>query len=600
MSSKTNTNKIEKSRKVKRSQERDKSPCVSDIRKIFQAKASTTEKTEKIDKQKAKNKVKDMQKSGNPSGGTVTRQQKKASSDMANTPSKTTATNDIDKDDNNHDEVFEADSGETEISFKGPSGKSNNECDNQENNLTSSQNAGETSADNETPLTDELNEKNNQANNKAVHFKSIATQTNHDEVQLKMKHDIEELTKKVNRIDESIFDPKNGVEVQLAKNIQKVVDIHSEIHGATGGLKVKLDQLQEKMSSTNTKMQELESANKALTQLLQDSQRLAHDLTIMQGIMQKHNQQLGESENKMLDLTRRGMEQNLLIHGVEDPEDEIDGESVTAKCKRAVADFLYNNLDLVIAKEDIWKAHRVGRFIENKARPMVVKLAYHAKESVMENLGQLKGKKNKYEQVLFISEQIPEGISEIKKQVNSRVSSLKAENESKPKENRSTIRIVNDKILVDGQIDIPEVTTPQPADLFPCQAEQNEINQLNSKIVETEPISVAGSNFIGLAVKVHSITEVNRAYKAAVQRFSAMDHVMLSYALKDETGKLKFGSCDDREYGGSAAIRKTMQAVKPKNTAVFVVRKYGGLHLGFSRFKTIEQAAAEAMRLLEA
>lgn len=107
------------------------------------------------------------------------------------------------------------------------------------------------------------------------------------------------------------------------------------------------------------------------------------------------------------------------------------------------------------------------------------------------------------------------------------------------------------------------------------------------------------SEFIGLAAKVHSLEDINRAYVAVHQRFPSADHIMLGYAMR-ENGEIKSGFCDNKEYGSGSRIRKTIYEQKARNTAVFVVRKYGGLHLGYNRFAAIEQTAVKAITLLEA
>lgn len=609
MSSKTTVSKIEKKTRRNSNKNRDKSPSVSDIRKIFQAQdsLSKSEKGSKMNSQKGNNP---------PASGT--RAARKASAETKNTENEPTneinaivlnkaqdggKRNPIDHDNcNEHDQekqhdamsVQSEDELDKEVAFK----ETANLIDCNQEIIASTSNEPAQLAPIEESTTCPLNQRQESNFSVTQKSKTIATQTEQDSTLIKMKSDLIELSQKVKSLENTTYDPKNGLEVQLAKNIAKTSDLHTEIFGASHGIKVKIGELESNMNNVQSQIKNLESTSAALAKLLEDSKRLVSDLTIMQGILQKHSQQLSASENKVLDLTKRGMEQNLIIYGVENCESSVEGETQNDKCRRAVMDFLYKEMDLIIAKEDIWKAHRTGRFQDNKTRPMIIKAAYHAKEKIMENLAKLKGKKNRFDQVLFISEQIPEGVIEAKKQATNKANALISKNETKPKEERSIIKIVQDKVLVNGRVDLPEVVTPEPADLFPPQAEQQKIDDMNSKLVETEPILNNNSSFVGLAIKVHSIEEVNRAYKAAVQRFSAMDHVMISYALK-EKGVLKYGKCDDREHGGSEAIRKAMLELKPKNTAVFVVRKYGGLHLGTSRFRSIDQAARDAIKLLD-
>lgn len=200
----------------------------------------------------------------------------------------------------------------------------------------------------------------------------------------------------------------------------------------------------------------------------------------------------------------------------------------------------------------------------------------------MEHVAELKGLSNeKTGQKYFIGEQIPEGVTEIRKQTNARAKMLKDKNEKKPKDQRQKITVINDKILVDGD---KEIQPPQSSDLlFLTKSKQEEVDDIQAKIIEAEPERIKNSEFIALAVKVHSVEQVNLAYLAVAQRYPEADHIVLGYAMKEQ-GQLKSGSCDDREFGAGEHIRKTIFEQKARNTAVFVVRKFGGIHMGYSRF----------------
>lgn len=59
------------------------------------------------------------------------------------------------------------------------------------------------------------------------------------------------------------------------------------------------------------------------------------------------------------------------------------------------------------------------------------------------------------------------------------------------------------------------------------------------------------------------------------------------------------GLIDDGEHGGARAMMKTLFKEKSDNSAVFVVRYYGGKHLGTARFQAIEKAAKSAINKLQ-
>lgn len=174
---------------------------------------------------------------------------------------------------------------------------------------------------------------------------------------------------------------------------------------------------------------------------------------------------------------------------------------------------------------------------------------------------------------------------------------MKDEEAKKPETQRREVRIIGDKVVRAGQVIEPEITTPQPYELFTSVEEQWKINGMAQRIKEAQPIHERNSTFVGLAVNAHSIDEIRLAYKAVMQRFPFMDHVMLGYQVNVQD-KLQHGSCDDTEYGGGVVIDKHLYASKLCNLAVFVVRRYGGIHMGFDRFRIIQRATDAAVAML--
>lgn len=430
---------------------------------------------------------------------------------------------------------------------------------------------------------------------------SVATQTSEDE----MLSAISELLDKYKRLENTVEDPKNGLTVQLAKTKETVTQLYTDINGAVSGLKVQMEKVNKITLENCAKFDKLTEGKKQVASLLDENKRLISELKIMQGLVQKLSQQTDSNSNQLLDLTRRGMEQNLLIHGVDDTIEIEDAKAdppmftYKERCRESLQKFFREVMNVSIDTADIWKVHRSGLRKEGKVRPIVVKLAYSAKDLIMENLSALKDKTNsKTKQKYFISEQVPDGVVERKKQVSARVKTLKDINEKKPKADRSRIQVINDTIVVDEKIDIPEVSTPKPSELFLDPRTQNRIDDLQQCLMETEPEILRNSEFVGMAAKANSTQKVKDLYIAAMQRYPSADHAIMAYSLK-EAGTLKSGSCDDREFGAGNKLRKMLFELKAKDTVVFVLRRYGGVHLGFNRFSIIEQVAKSAIAMLE-
>lgn len=463
--------------------------------------------------------------------------------------------------------------------------------------------------------TDNLTEQDNPLNHEYEHeheeiaktseaeisLNNASTQTSDDAILAALK----ELQEKIVKVEEDIHQPKNGISDQLAKTSEKVSDIYTDIHGAVNGILVRMDHISNLATTNSNKITQMELTQDRITKMLNDSKKLMNDLQTMQGLVQKVTQQLHHTAYQVLDLTKRGMEQHIIVHGVDnslelsDPKLDTPHFSARERCKHAFLDFCKQVMNIDLDIDDIWKAHRTGPYKEGKVRPMVIKLSYSANDLVMEKMGVLKGKKNpKTQQVYFISEQVLDGITETKKQVSSRAKHLKDLNNQKSPERRQKIQVFNDKILVDGELSLPEIMPPQPSQLFLNPESQRKVDCVQAKIMETEPITIKGSKFIGLAVKVHSLEEMEDAYIAAAQRYPSADHIMTAYAFKNKNNsKLHHGACDNREYGASIKIKNIFEQ-KAKNTAIFVVREYGGVHLGIDRFRTIQKVALDALDLL--
>lgn len=415
---------------------------------------------------------------------------------------------------------------------------------------------------------------------------------------------IKEMQTQLQGFEDIINDPKNGLTVQLAKTISRVNDLYSDIHGAVNGLKVKMDQVTKKAADNAKQIDTMQSNQTRMSALLDENKRLVQELQRMQGIVQKVSQQTHNSSLQIMDLTKRGMEQNLVLYGVdnqieiEDPKSDTPMYQPKERCRHSALRFFKEYLNINIEAEDIWKAHRMGPPKSGKVRPLVVKVSYAAKELILEHMSALKGKRNpKTQQVFFISEQLPEGVIEMRKQTSARLKVVKENNEKLPKEQRLSIQVINDKILIGNDVVQPSIQPPQPSDLFLDTNAQRLIDSLQQNIVEIEPVFHRNSEFIALAAKVNSLEQMRRTYVAVAQRYPAADHIMTAYAFKDGE-KLYHGACDDREYGAGARMKKLLFENQTRNTAVFVIRKFGGVHLGYDRFRIIEESAIQAIRTL--
>lgn len=340
---------------------------------------------------------------------------------------------------------------------------------------------------------------------------------------------LKEVCELLKKLENDVHHPKDGIGAKMVSMHLRLDNLYSDIHGAVSGILPRLSQFEEKINHRTSRIEKMESNQDKILQLMVDMKKVTADVELMKNLFQKHSQKLQQLERSVLDLTRRGMEQNLVFHGISE-----HAEAGPENCKLVITNFVMGKLGVEVPEHDIWKAHRTGARRTDRARIIVTKLAYSAKEKIMANVTKLKDMKNEHDQKIFINEQIPEGIAETKKRISSRLKVLNKINDAKPVEQKQVIKAINDKIIIDGVVEEPDIKTPEPADLFMDPIELKIVRALGTKMKEAKPISNKNSQFVGLAVKVHSVEEMNRAYKAAALRFPAVDHIMAGYAFKDE------------------------------------------------------------------
>lgn len=88
---------------------------------------------------------------------------------------------------------------------------------------------------------------------------------------------LQDIQKSLKKMDEAIFHPKNGIEVQLAKTTQRVDDIYTDIHGAVSGILVKLQAVEDSSKSNKEKIENMESSLTRLTKLLDENKKITQE-----------------------------------------------------------------------------------------------------------------------------------------------------------------------------------------------------------------------------------------------------------------------------------------------------------------------------------
>lgn len=153
--------------------------------------------------------------------------------------------------------------------------------------------------------------------------------------------------------------------------------------------------------------------------------------------------------------------------------------------------------------------------------------------------------------------------------------------------------IANKKLYVDNVLHEQHIHPPKPLDIFVAKNEQDILDKIDFTI--SKPKTQDSSHFVGLATTAFSLEDVQRAYKKVRQLYPSYDHVMMGYRIDNFSGYQ-----DDREHAAGQKIHALLVQKHCHNITAFVVRVFGGIHLGPQRFdciSTVADAAIEALIL---
>ena len=310
---------------------------------------------------------------------------------------------------------------------------------------------------------------------------------------------------------------------------------------------------------------------------------LKKEHTLLLGIVKKQSAQIDVLSNKVEDLVVRSMKDNIIISGLK----EEDAEN--SDLEKNVFDFFENNMT-INPKFDTM--HRIGEKREGKGpRPVVAKCAsIREKSKIFQNVRKLKDKKNEAGKPYFISDQYPDGVNERRRKFNSMIK----ENKDRPTTEQLAMKIQRNQLFINNEMYKPVVVPPSVDDLFDIQkSEEEKMNKLS--LVYGDIQSERGSTFYGAAVKVQSVADIRRAYKKVVMLDPSATHVMAAFKYKSPQGRIMCDYVDDGEHGGSWHVMQNILDGNYIGVACFVVRHYGGTHLGVRRFNHINTAASSAL-----
>lgn len=306
---------------------------------------------------------------------------------------------------------------------------------------------------------------------------------------------------------------------------------------------------------------------------------LREELEISKGLIQKQSKQIAALKNRQIDLTARSMADNITITGIKGDTKDKD-----QNCIPLLLNFFEEEMQIDLdEEEEIRVAHRIGQFAKGSHRPIVFRCPASLKKRIFENTRKLAGKP------FSINQQLPDALVENKREIRQRIKERQKLEEGLEGNQKSTFNVRNAKLYINGHLQKKMLLPPAPAQLFVSKDEIDKMNSLDIQYTTSKPMK--NCDFQAAACIVNNMNEVHLAYKRLFREFPAADHIAAAFDCQGESGYQ-----DDSEYGSGYRLLNSIRDTKVGNLAVFVIRFYGGEHLGPARFTAIKDLAVEALQ----
>ena len=298
-------------------------------------------------------------------------------------------------------------------------------------------------------------------------------------------------------------------------------------------------------------------------------------------IIIKQEQKIEDLEQKVSAIRGREIRPNLMISGIIENNDETRSELETK-----VSEF-FKTIMQIEADIKILDVYRVG---EGRSHPAMVRLQHVAdKVVIFGNASQLKGKVNAKNKPFYIRDDKTEEQQEVKKYY----AELKKNNQQE--EHELNIRLSHGRIMVNNSV-VKSKIKPTPS----CEIlrmTEDELDEIKSvKLHKGGEHVERNSKFYGFVQKVQTEDDVQKGFKKLQVQHADATHITCAYRLAKPVGPYRQGQVDDREPGAGRAILQTLQETNQENTAVFVIRHYGGQHLGKRRFEIYKHVSTVAVQ----
>lgn len=362
----------------------------------------------------------------------------------------------------------------------------------------------------------------------------------------------------------------------LGKTTKKLNENVAKLQNEIGSLREEKTQQEKKVCDLEAiQFKEKTKLGIALQQIAEHEERFRAVL----GIMVRQDEEISNLKRILGQMYTKSVKNNLLISGLDKKRAEnpawmaLEFFKVNLKITRAIP---------------IIRAYRVG---QGSPRVIVVELENpDDKVAIFQKVSLLKGQKNGTGKPYFVSEQLADDVMEAKRQNNY----VKQQNNKLPTAQQRDVTFKKGALYIDNRKYVSQLQAPTVRQLVDPTIKEKDV-QKQVDIIEGDSKDHGDSVFVAYAARVHTLEHVHGAYRKVRSVHPQATHVMCAFRFPGNDPGHTFGMCDDGEHGGARRILGALNETHTYNCAVYVVRYYGGSHIGPERFSIIEELAKSAI-----
>lgn len=373
---------------------------------------------------------------------------------------------------------------------------------------------------------------------------------------------------------------------ECCRGTTKIISMISSLQNSIDGVLKKVS-TQEIVSSNaayriNDLQEKCDQQDEELDDISKDLVETKFKLEVVSNIVIKQDQQIAILNKKISDIQQREMSANVVVTGIIESKNEKPIELFNS--------FVQEKLEI----QELIPAEKAFRIGNGSNRPLIVELRHpEQKRKLFANASKLKGKRNKNKAPFFLSDHLPEDKNEDRRRANE----LFAENRRKPSSHQLEMNFMKGRLIINDEPYRKAVSAPSARDLLePDEKLFDKADELD--IVKGSKDAKDLSRFYSYAVAVKDFEDVQAAFLKLRLKFADATHISCAYRLPGVNTPSNQDYVDDGEFGCGRTLLRVLKDEQFMNMAIFIVRYFGGQHLGMHRFTIFQNLARKAIKAL--